>query len=127
MASIFARKRKNGSCWYVQYYVDGKVIQKRVGKSKKLAQQVAGEIEAKQERKDANMEPRDCDLRGFLAEYMECTRNTNSPNYHRRNQITVNNFLAFLDKKRPRIKQLTHLNLKLFEEYMFWRLKQKNR
>ena len=46
MASIFARKRKSGKTWYLQYYVDGKVIQKKVGKSKKMAQQLAGEIEA---------------------------------------------------------------------------------
>jgi len=127
VASIFARKRKTGATWYVQYYVDGKVVQKKVGKSKTIARTVAGEIEAKLERKEANLEPRDHNLREFLAEYMECTLNTVSPNYHRRNWITINNFLAFLEKKHPRIKQLSQLNLKLFEEYMFWRLKQKNR
>ncbi|MBI5554800.1 MAG: site-specific integrase, partial [Elusimicrobia bacterium] len=124
MASIFARKRKNGNCWYVQYYIDGKVIQKRVGKSKKLAQQVAGEIEAKQERKDANMEPRDCELKKFFAEYMAFTENNDSPKYHRRNEITVRHFMDFLEKKHPRISRLSQLSLKLFEEYMTWRLGQ---
>ncbi len=56
MASIFARKRKHGKTWYVQFYVNGKVIQKKVGKSKRMAQSMAGEIEAKQERKDADLE-----------------------------------------------------------------------
>jgi integrase len=126
MASIFCRKRKNGATWYVQYYVDGRVIQKRVGKSKTMAKKVAGEIEAKQERKDANLEPRDHDLREFFQEYLDCTRNNVSANYHRRNVITIKNFLKFLDKKHLRTKQLSQLNLKLFEEYMAWRLRQKN-
>jgi len=74
MASIFARKRKSGNTWYLQYYVDGKVIQKKVGKSKRMAQQLAGEIEARQERKDANLEPRDYDLKQFFQEYLDYTR-----------------------------------------------------
>ena len=124
MASIFARKRKHGVTWYVQHYVDGKVIQKKVGKSKKMAQMVAGEIDARQERKDANLEPRDYDLRQFFQEYMDYTRNNASPKYHRRNEITVRHFLGFLEKKHPRVSRLSQLNLRLFEEYIVWRLGQ---
>jgi len=124
MASIFARNRKHGKTWYVQYYVNGKVIQKKVGKSKRMAQSMAGEIEAKQERKDADLEPRDYDLRQFLQEYMEVTKNNASPKYHRRNGITVRHFIAFLDNKHPRIRRLSQLNLRLFEEYIAWRLGQ---
>ncbi len=78
------------------YYVNGRVIQKKVGKSKTMAKKVAGEIEAKLERKDANLEPRDYDLRIFFQEYLDCTQNNISHSYHRRNETIIKHFITDL-------------------------------
>jgi hypothetical protein len=58
-----------------------------VGKSKNIAKKVAGEIEAQLERKDANLKPRDYDIKKFFSEYLEFTQKNISPNYHRRNEV----------------------------------------
>lgn len=42
MAFLFARKHKRGQTWYVGYYVDGRFIRKRIGRSKTIAEKARG-------------------------------------------------------------------------------------
>jgi len=55
MAFIFDRKHKNGKTWYVGYYYNGRLVRKKVGRSKSPARRVCGDIEAKIERADAGL------------------------------------------------------------------------
>jgi hypothetical protein len=55
MAFIFARKHKNSKTWYVGYYYNGRLIRRKVGRSKTLARKVQGDIEAKIERADVGL------------------------------------------------------------------------
>lgn len=50
MAFIFVRKNQRGKTWYVGYYVNGKFLRKRVGRSKIIAEKARGNIEAKVEK-----------------------------------------------------------------------------
>ena len=45
MASIYQRGKRGG--WYLTYYVNGRHIRKKVGRSKKLAELAKKEIEVK--------------------------------------------------------------------------------
>ena len=44
MASIFKRKNKNGTTYYIQYYFKGKRYRDRVGKNYEAAQMQLGEV-----------------------------------------------------------------------------------
>ena len=44
MASIYKRKNKNGTTYYIQYYFKGKRYRDKVGKNKEAAQMKLGEI-----------------------------------------------------------------------------------
>ncbi len=62
MAFLLPKKNKKSTTWYVGYYVDGKFIRKRIGKSKTLAKKARGEIEAKLELGEAGLIKKDLKL-----------------------------------------------------------------
>ena len=57
MAFIFARKHKRGKTWYVGYYVNGRFLRRRIGRSKTIAEKARGDIEARVERGEAGLLP----------------------------------------------------------------------
>jgi len=122
MASIFARKNKRGKTWYVGYYVDGKFVRKKIGRSKVLADKARGDIEAKIERGEAGLLRRDYPIRKFFQEYLERTQERHSVSYHRRNDLVTRNFTKFLDLKAPRLTRLSQVTLAIAEEYQRFRL-----
>jgi len=59
MAFIFAGKHNRGRTWYVGYYVNGRFLRKRAGRSKAIAEKAGGNIEARVERGEAGLLNRD--------------------------------------------------------------------
>ena len=55
MAFTFCRKNSRGKTWYVGYYVNGKFVRKKVGRSKTLAEKARGDIEARIERGEVGL------------------------------------------------------------------------
>jgi len=73
MAFVFARKHKRGKTYYVGYYVDGRLVRRRIGRSKGLAETARGEIAARLERREADLLRQDYPIQKFFDEYRRRT------------------------------------------------------
>lgn len=122
MAFVFSRTYRRRKTYYVGYYVDGRLVRRRIGKSKTLADKARGEIEAKIERGDAGLLPRDYPVRKFFDEYLRRTEPHQSRSYHERNGLVVRNFTQFLDAKLPHLTKLSQIRPAVAEEYQRFRL-----
>jgi len=122
MAFIYARKNKRGKTWYVGYYVNGRFLRKRVGRSKAIAEKARGDIEAKVERGEAGLLNRDYPILSFFDEYLRRTETSHSASYHSRNERVIRQFKRFLQTKRPYLTKLSQLRPEVMEEYQRFRL-----
>ncbi len=122
MAFIFARKHKRGKTWYVGYYVNGRFLRRRIGRSKTIAEKARGDIEARVERGEAGLLNRDYPILSFFGEYLERTKSTRSVSYHNRNERVITHFKRFLGAKRPYLTKLSQLRTEVIEEYKRFRL-----
>jgi len=124
MAFIFDRKHKNGKTWYVGYYYNGRLVRKKVGRSKSLARKVCGDIEAKIERADAGLLNKDYPIEKFFAEYLARTESVHSASYHDRNRRVIENFKRFLKAERPYLSKLSQIRPDIIEAYQRFRMKE---
>ncbi len=122
MAFLFARKHQRGKTWYVGYYVDGKLVRKKIGRSKTLAEKARGDIEARIERGEAGLLNRDYPIRRFFQEYLGRTKTRHSASYHDRNRRVIKQFERFLDAERPYLTRLSQLKHAVIEAYQRFRL-----
>jgi len=124
MAFIFSRKNSRGQTWYVGYYVNGKLVRKKVGRSKTLARKVQGDIEAKIERADVGLLNKDYPIGRFFEEYLARTEGIHSASYHNRNSRVIKNFRRFLEAKRPCLSKLSKIRPEVVEAYQRFRMKE---
>ncbi len=124
MAFIFARKLSRGKTWYVGYYVNGKFVRRKVGRSKSVAQKALGDIEAKLARGETGLVNRDYPILDFFDEYLRRTEAHHSASYHNRNKRVINEFRMFLKKERPYLRKLSQLRPEVIEAYQRYRLGQ---
>jgi integrase len=122
MAFIFSRKNNRGKTWYVGYYIDGKFVRKKVGRSKTLAEKAGGDTEARIERGEVGLLNKDYPIRKFFDEYLEKTKVTHSASYHDRNRRVIEQFKRFLDAERPYLNKLSQIRLEAIEAYQRFRL-----
>lgn len=122
MAFIFARNHRRGKTWYVGYYVNGRFVRKRVGRSKTIAEKARGDIEARIERADVGLLNRDYPLLQFFDEYLARTEGVHSPAFHNRNERVITQFRRYLAAKRPYLTKLSQLRPEVVEEYQRFRL-----
>jgi len=122
MAFLFARKLRRGKTWYVGYYVDGRFVRKRIGRSKTIAEKARGDIEARLERGDAGLLNRDYPILAFFDEYLKRTRDKHAAAYHDRNRRVIEQFKRFLKAERPYLKKLSQLRPEVVEAYQRFRL-----
>jgi integrase len=124
MAFIFSRKHKNGRTWYVGYYYNGRLIRKKVGRSKTLAKKVQGDVEAKIERADVGLLNKDYPIDRFFDEYLARTEGIQAATYHDRNRRVIKNFKRFLKAERPYLTKLSQLRPEVIEAYQRFRMKE---
>jgi len=122
MAFVFSRKTGRGTTYYVGYYVDGQYVRQRIGRSKVLAAKARGDIEARIERAEAGLLPKDYPIREFFSEYLRRTESRHSVSYHGRNDLVKRNFFRFLDSQRPYLMKLSQIRPAIIEEYQRFRL-----
>lgn len=122
MAFLFARKHHRGKTWYVGYYVDGKLVRKKIGRSKTLAEKARGDIEARIERGEAGLLNKDYPIRKFFQQYLERTKARHSASYHDRNRRVIKQLERFLDAERPYLTRLSQLKPAVIEAYQRFRL-----
>lgn len=122
MAFTFCRKNNRGKTWYVGYYVNGKFVRKKVGRSKTLAEKARGDTEARIERGEVGLLNKDYPIRKFFDEYLEKTKVKHSASYHDRNKRVIKQFTRFLDTERPYLNKLSQIRLEVIEAYQRFRL-----
>jgi len=122
MAFLFARKLRRGKTWYVGYYVDGRFVRKRIGRSKAIAEKARGDIEARLERGDAGLLNKDYPVFAFFHEYLRRTKGRHAPSYHNRNERVIAQFTRFLRAERPYLKKLSQVRPEVIEAYQRFRL-----
>ena len=125
MAFLFARQHRRAKTWYVGYYFNGRLVRRRIGRSKALAEKAKGDIEAKLERGEAGLLNRDYPIREFFQEYLRRTEARHSPTYRQRNKNVIDNFIRFLDKKLPYLTKLSQIRPAVIEEYQKFRLSER--
>jgi integrase len=102
MARIYSWSGKKGTCWFLDYVVDGRRVRKRVSKSKKLAELALADLQVKIERKELGFQVKDKNLDDFFREYLQYAKTNKSPASHSRNDIVLRNFRAFVKVERLR-------------------------
>jgi len=124
MAFTFSRENSRGKTWYVGYYVNGRLIRKRIGRSKVLADKAKGDIEAKLERGEAGLLRKDYPVRKFFNLYLERTKGVHSSSYHNRSERVIRQFERFLDSDRPYLTKLSQVTPEVVEAYQRFRMQE---
>jgi len=116
MASIY----KRGNSWYIDLYVKGRRIRKKVGKSKQVAELALKDAEVKAARDEFGFAKNDISIDKFLEKFEEYSRIHHTPSTYRRYRIVIDHLQAFL-KHKPRIIFLSQIRAKEIDEYKIYR------
>jgi integrase len=110
---------KKGKNWYVDYYLKGKRKRKKVGPSKKLAEQVLKDIQVKIVKGEylGMLEEKKVLFKEFAGIYLDYSRTNKSPSTFRREQVIFRGLTAYFGEK-----YLFEINSQLIEEYKAMRL-----
>lgn len=115
-----ARIYKRGSVWYVDYAVSGQRIRQSVGKSKRVAELTLKDVEVKLSKGELGMVTDDYPIPDFFQEYLVFSKTNHSHKTFIRYKAIIDHFLRFLDHY-PRIRTISDLKPKIFEDYKTWR------
>jgi len=106
--------KKNGN-WWIDFYHQGKRIRRKVGPSKKLAEQVLADVQVKKAKQEflGICEPKKILFRDFAKEYLEYAKANKAKSSHKRDRSIVNCHLipAFGEMA------LTQVTPKMIEDY----------
>ena len=120
MASIFKRKNKNGTTYYIQYYFKGKRYRDRVGKNYEAAQMQLGEVVRKIETGQLSIYS-DAPLSELIKHFRESLQaDAHSESYEKRLGSIFNNFWRYFDAER--IKSVKQIDYPLLDNYITHRI-----
>ncbi|MFZ6016426.1 MAG: tyrosine-type recombinase/integrase [Nitrospirota bacterium] len=111
---------QKGKNWYIDYYFKGRRKRKKVGPSKKLAEQVLKDVQLKIAKGEylGIYEEKKILFDDFAKEYLEYARTNKSfSTYHRRDRVSVNHL-----KETFQGRYLHEITPKMIEEYKTQRL-----
>ena len=114
MASTY----KRGSVWYLSYYINGKRVRKKVGKSKKLAELAREEIEVKIAKAELGWEEvKDPAFDGFKDQYLTYLAGNTRPTTYVRYKKALQHFTHFLQSYGNPSPKLSQISFQAIEEY----------
>ncbi len=96
MARIYSWAGKKGTCWFLDYTVNGRRVRKRIGKSKRLAELALADITVKLERREIGFAEQDKKLGDLIAEYLRHSKAHATPQSHQLNEAVLAKFRAFI-------------------------------
>ena len=109
MASIF----KRADTYYMSYYFNGRRKKKAVGKSKKVAEIAAKDIEVKLAKNEIGIIDRDKDIRKFVEEYLAYAASNKTKSTFRRDRAILNkSFLPYI-----KVNRLSKIIPQMLENY----------
>ena len=114
---------KRGKIYYVDILLpDGKRHRRRAGPSKEVAENIQKDMEVQKAKGEFGFLPKDSELLPLFEQFIEKTRNNNSPHTVKRYKGIIENFKEFLAKRHPHITKHSHLKPSIFEEYKSYRI-----
>jgi hypothetical protein len=112
MGSIY----KRCGTWYIDLYVRGRRIRKRVGKSKEVAKLALQDAEVKAARDEFGFTKNDIAIEKFMAQFLEYSEANNSPATFTRYRAVLDHFNDLL-KDHPVIVFMSQITPRLLDEY----------
>ncbi len=116
MGHIYKRDKN----WYIDLYVKGRRIRKKVGPSKSVAQLALKDVEVKVARDEFGFTKNDITIERFFQKFAGYSKTNHSPSTLRRYLIVVDHFGRFL-KKYPTKTFLSQINARILDEYKTFR------
>ncbi len=112
---------KKGNNWYIDYYYKGKRKRKKVGPSKKLAQQVLKDVQVKIARGEylGVYEDKKVPFKDFAQRYLEFSKTNKAPSTHRRDRVSMASLVPAFGEK-----YLYEISPQMVEEYKAKRLRE---
>lgn len=113
MARIYQRKGKKGFVWCLDYFVDGRRVRKRIGRSKRLAELALSDIRVKIERREIGFTHSDKRLGELIVEYLKHSKAHSTPESHLLNAKVAEKFKAFVGGDR--LRNITNFQIEQFK------------
>jgi len=114
--------RKRRKTWVLDYYLDGKRIQKAIGPYKGYADLVLADIKLKIARRRTGLFATDKKLSEYIPEFLSYMRVHSKPLTTKRYQQVIDHFSRFLDTLEDPPGTLSQVNPPLIEQYKLRRL-----
>lgn len=110
---------KKGNNWYIDYYVKGRRKRKKIGPSKKLAEQVLKDVHVKLARGEylGVLEEKKVPFKDFTEKYLEYSRANKTASSHRRDTVLLKNLVSVFGEKN-----LSEFDSSMVEDYKIKRL-----
>ena len=115
MSRIYSREGKTCTVWYADYFVDGRRLRKRLGRSKKLAELALADIQVKLERRELGFAAKDRNLKDFIAEYLNYAKGNKAIQSYQRDELTLRHFVEFI--KVDRLGSITPSQLEAYKAH----------
>lgn len=112
---------KRGKVYYANLVVNGKRVRRRIGESKKTAEKVLRDLEAKATRQQFDLDIPDGTLEQVFSEFIEYSKTNNSPSTTRRYKNVIANFEIYLHLHHRQIKKVSQVDLAMIEQYKRFR------
>ncbi len=119
MARIYSREGTKGTVWYVDYFLDGRRIRKRLGRSRRLAELALADIQVKLERKELGFAAKDRRFEDFVEEYLRYAKGNKAEESYQRDVLTLKHFTEFI-----KADKLSAVNAAKLEAYKTHRREQ---
>ncbi|MDX9859216.1 MAG: tyrosine-type recombinase/integrase [candidate division Zixibacteria bacterium] len=112
---------KRGRVYYINVVNEGKRVRKRVGTSRRVAEQVLSDSESKIARKRFDLDVPDGSLAVLFDAYLDFSKTNHAPSTTLRYGQVIRNFRLFLDAELPEITRVSQLSPKHLEGFKKWR------
>jgi site-specific recombinase XerD len=119
-----ATLRRRLKKYFVDYRISGRRFRKSLGSSKRIAELALKDIEVKIAKGELGFTLKDNSLDKLFEEFLKYSTINHAPNTYERYRGILDNFKSFL-ATRPYINKISHLDLKLFEDYKHFRKESK--
>jgi integrase len=111
---------RRGKNWYIDLYVKGRRVRKKIGPSKSVAQLALKDAEVKAARDEFGFTKNDITIEKFLQKFDDYSRTNHSPATRLRYSIVIDHFKRFLSR-HPTKTFLSQINPRMLDEYKTFR------
>ncbi len=111
---------KRGSSWYIDLYVKGRRIRRKVGSSKKIADLALKDAEVKAARDEFGFASKDISLDKFFDQFIDYSRANHQENTTNRYKAVIDHFKNFLATK-PKLVFISQIKTELIDQYKVFR------